>query len=158
MASESLFDILWRNHPALQNPPVILPCATNGHSNFDNQCAIRFGVCLTNSGISLASYPGVFCWHNHGRQHPIRAEELMRWLNTRDAPFVGSAEISKRDKKGHQKSAEAYKGRRGIVVCRNFWGRGNQGDHIDLWDGQNLAHGGSDYFQPSQEIWFWQMS
>lgn len=115
------------------------------------------GVCLINSGISLASFRGACCWHGHGRNHFLRAEELMQWLNTKHAAFVDIAEIAKRDKQGRQKSAVNYKGRRGIVVCRNFWGSGNQGDHIDLWNGIEMAHGGLDFFQRSQEIWFWEM-
>ena len=109
------------------------------------------------SGISLATYRGVFCWSRHGRTHPLRVEEMKLWLNSNDASFVPVAEISKRDKRGHQQSYHAYAGRRGIVACLNFWGRGNQGDHIDLWDGATLAHGGRDYFERSQQIWFWSM-
>ncbi len=156
--AETLFDRLWSNHPAMQNPVVIEPCTTKGVSNYDNQCAIRFGVCLANSGISLASFRGACCWHRHGRTHFLRAEELMQWLNTKDANFVGYADISKRDKNGKQKSSTDYKGRRGIVVCRNFWGPGNQGDHIDLWNGMRMAHGADQYFASSQEIWFWEMN
>lgn len=156
--TESLFDQLWRNHPALQSPPVIAPCATGDTANFDNQCAIRLGLCLINSGISLASYPGTCCWYGHGKTHPIRVEELMKWLNSEDVRFVGYAEISKRDKQGRQKSADAYKGLCGIVACRNFWGTNNQGDHIDLWDGSTMAHGASDYFGRSEEIWSWKMA
>lgn len=155
--TEKLFDQFWRNHPALQSPPVIEPCTTNGKSNHDNQCAIRLGVSMTASGVSLASYRGVFCWSSHGRIHPLRVEQLKLWLNSNDASFVPYAEVSKRDKRGHQKSFNAYSGHRGIVACLNFWGRGNQGDHIDLWDGSTMAHGGTDYFERSEEIWFWEM-
>lgn len=81
----------------------------------------------------------------------------MNWLNSEKVTFVGYADIAKRDKQGKQRSASAYKGKRGIVVCRNFWGSGNQGDHIDLWDGMTMAHGAEDYFSKSQEIWFWEM-
>lgn len=152
------FATLWSNHPALQSPPVIEPCTTDGRSNHDNQCVIRLGVCLTASGISLASYRGAFCWSGHGRNHPLRVEEFKLWLNSDRVTFVGYADISKKDRRGTQKSHHAYTGRPGIVVFRNFWGAGNQGDHIDLWDGSVVAHGGTDYFERSQEIWFWQMS
>ncbi|MFZ4698970.1 MAG: type VI secretion system amidase effector protein Tae4 [Candidatus Methylumidiphilus sp.] len=151
------FDFLWGNHPAVQDPPNINPCSTNGTPNFTNQCAIRFGVCLTNSGISLDSFPGAFCWHGHGSTHPIRVEELMHWLNSTKVSFVGIAGISKRDKRGRKKSSTSYSGRRGIIVFRNFWGINNQGDHIDLWDGSLMTHGDNSYFEPSQEIWFWDM-
>jgi len=81
----------------------------------------------------------------------------MFWLNSNDVRFVGSAEISKRDKQGRQNSSQSYSGLRGIVVFRNFWGTGNQGDHIDLWDGGSMTHGANDYFERSEEIWFWKM-
>jgi hypothetical protein len=155
--SETLFDRFWLNHPALQSPAIIAPCSTNGKANHDNQCAIRLGVSVTKSGISLTSYRGVFCWSGHGRAHPLRVEEMKLWLNSDDASFVPYADVSKRDRRGHQNPHQVYSGRRGIVACLNFWGRGNQGDHIDLWDGATMAHGGLDYFQRSEEIWFWEM-
>lgn len=155
--SETLFNQFWRNHPALQSPAVIEPCSTNGTSNHANQCVIRLGISMTQSGISLASYRGVCCWSRHGRTHPLRVEQMKLWLNSNDAYFVPYAKVSKRDKRGHQNSHHAYSGRRGIVACLNFWGAGNQGDHIDLWDGSTMAHGGLDYFERSQEIWFWEM-
>ena len=155
--ADTLFDRLWRSHPALQTPPVITPCMTGGVSNHDNQCVIRLGLSMIGAGISLASYRGAFCWSKHKREHPLRVEQMKLWLNSESAKFVPYAEISKRDRRGHQKSHHAFSGRRGIVACINFWGRGNQGDHIDLWDGSTLAHGGDDYFQRSQEIWFWEL-
>jgi len=49
-----------------------------------------------------------------------------------------------------------FVGKRGIVYWQNFWGNDNQGDHIDLWDGARIAHGSNDYFERSEEIWFWE--
>ena len=43
----------------------------------------------------------------------------------------------------------------GIVACRNFWGQGNQGDHIDVWDGAQMAHGDPSYMDRSEEVVFW---
>jgi hypothetical protein len=40
-------------------------------------------------------------------------------------------------------------------MWRNFWGTGNQGDHIDLWNGEEIAHGTLDFFIRSEEVWFW---
>jgi hypothetical protein len=155
--SDTLFDKLWSNHPANEDPPLIEPCSTNGRSNHGNQCVIRLGLSFVRSGISLASYRGVFCWSRHGRQHPLRVEQMKLWLDSDDVTFVNYADISRKDRRGHQASHQSYLGRRGIVACINFWGSGNQGDHIDLWDGSVMAHGGRDYFQRSQEIWFWEM-
>lgn len=156
MAQRS-FQTLWENHPARQTPEVLEPCSRNGTPLFQDQCAIRLGTCLVTSGISLASYKGVFCWYGHGRQHPLRAEEMKLWLNSASADFVATAEIAKRTKQGNQVSYHAYLGRTGIVMFRNFWGANNQGDHIDLWDGSQVAHGDRNYFHRSQEIWFWEM-
>lgn len=151
-----LFDTFWKNHPVHQNPEVISPCNTNGSPNFPNECCIRFGTMLADSGIKLDSYPGEFCWYDHGKKHTLRAEEMKLWLNSDHTKFVGNAEISKRSH-GYQKSFKDYQSRRGIVAFINFWGEGNQGDHIDLWDGQRIAHGSNDYFERSEEIWFWPM-
>jgi Type VI secretion system (T6SS), amidase effector protein 4 len=115
------------------------------------------GVCLTAAGIPLSGYHGAFCWFGHGRTHPLRAEELATWLND-TAPIVGEADISRRTKLGKHVSAADYWGRQGIVLFRNFWGAGNQGDHIDLWDGMQMPHGSLNYFARSQEIWFWDMT
>lgn len=143
------FNELWENHPWLKDATE-RPCS-GGH---DNQCAIRLGVAFLRSNISLASYRGVFCWSGHGREHPLRAEEMKVWLNSSGADFVGSAEIAQR-RAGAPISHHAYLGRTGIVMWRNFWGAGNQGDHIDLWNGEEIAHGTLDFFIRSEEVWFW---
>ncbi|HYD44646.1 MAG TPA: T6SS effector amidase Tae4 family protein [Phenylobacterium sp.] len=152
----TLFDDLWANHPANETPPVIQPCMTKGVSNHDNQCVIRLGIAMTRSGISLASYRGAFCWDNHGRSHPLRVEQMKDWLNSDNARFVGTADISRRVR-GRQKSYQHYATHRGIIAWRNFHGRGNQGDHIDLWNGETMAYGANDYFERSEEIWHWRM-
>jgi hypothetical protein len=146
------FSVLWASHPSTQHPAIDSPCSPT----FSNQCAIRMGVSLTSSGVPLNGYRGTFCWFHHGRNHPIRAEELAGWLEE-TCPIVGAAEISRR-KNGKQASAADYSGRQGIVLFRNFWGVGNQGDHIDLWDGTRMTHGELNYFTRSEEIWFWDMS
>lgn len=154
-----LFGELWANHPALQTPAVIEPCSTNGVSNHPNQCVIRLGVALTKSAVSLASYKGAFCWSGHGRSHPLRVEQMKAWLDSEEAWFIPNyAEKYKRDAQGRQKSALNFVGRQGIVAFLNFWGPGNSGDHIDLWDGSSIAHGDNSYFDRSQEIWFWHLT
>ena len=152
------FDLLWSNHPARKEPQVLAPCANaSGESLFENQCAIRMGVCFTRTGLGVESYRGVFCWHGHGRQHPLRAEEMARWLHD-TAPFVDEAVIAKRDRRGRPVTHHDYLGQTGIVFFRNFYGRGNQGDHIDLWNGAKMTSGKPDYFSRSQEVWFWELS
>lgn len=152
------FDDLWQNHPVNQSPPEISPCNTGGSPNFNNQCCIRLGVALTQSGIKISYYPGVFCWHGHGKKHPLRVEEMKLWLNSDRARFVGKAKISRSRPGVPQKTYADYQGMRGIVAFINFWGAGNQGDHIDVWNGQNLAYGSLDYFELSEEIWYCKMT
>jgi len=69
------------------------------------------------------------------------------------------------------KSQVPLTGFRGIIFFQNYWGTGNQGDHIDLWNGTRLTHwsswariqlhisGGSwsDY-RKAEAIWFWGIS
>lgn len=103
--------------------------------------------------------PGAFCWNGHSRAHPLRVEEFKLWLDSDDAHFVPYyAERYTRDAQGRQTTHQAFAGRRGIVAFMNFWGAGNTGDHIDLWNGSRIAHGDTSYFARSQEIWFWQLS
>ena len=130
---------------------TLAPCKTKGGAPaYPNQCAIRMGVCLQDAGVNLNFMRGVRCWHGHGRKHVLRAEELANWLKTQTAQF-GTVEIKKRV------TYKDYAGKKGIVLFRNFWGSGNQGDHIDLWNGSKMTYGELDYFQKSEEIWFWEL-
>lgn len=148
------FDVLWKNHPSNQSVEVRSPCLRpDGTSAFANQCAIRMSVCLSRSGVSLVSYKGALCWYDHGRQHAIRAEELAAWL-AQQTKLVGRVGVARRTSRASL-SDLTYLGRRGIILCRDFWGPAQQGDHIDLWNGRNLAHGAVDYIQRSREVWFW---
>lgn len=51
-----------------------------------------------------------------------------------------------------------FLGRHGLMFCRNFWGPGNQGDHIDLWNRDHLKSGDSSYIIRSEEVWFWEIA
>lgn len=145
------FSVLWDKHPANQVPPVNAPCSNeSGTPNFANQCAIRMGVCLTDAGADLSSFRGVSCWHGHGRRHILRAEELGNYLKTR-RDIVGTASIDK------SPTLADYTSRRGIAFFLNFWGRGNQGDHIDVWNGSKMGKGSDSYFASAQEVWFWEL-
>lgn len=142
------FNDLWNAYPADNSP-----CQNSaGAPNFDNQCAIRMGLCLIGAGVNLSSCRAVRCWHGHGRLHILRAQELADWLTERQARReFGAVEIRSRA------TYTVYHGRNGIAFFRNFYGSGNQGDHIDLWEGSTgtLLTGARDYFSRSQEVWFW---
>ena len=75
------FKMLWDNHPANQNIPVVDPCRDKyNKSAYTNQCAIRMGIALQLAGISIGTYSSAFCQHGHGRTHILRAQELADWL------------------------------------------------------------------------------
>jgi len=145
------FAQLWAAHPA--NQGVETPCAdAEGTPHFENQCAIKMGLTLQRAGVDLSTYPKTkCCWFGHAEKHVLRAEELAAWLKNRPALF-GKVQRTKHT------TVAAFRGRQGLVMCRNFWGKGMQGDHLDLWNGERFADGDDDYFERSQEVWFWAIS
>lgn len=143
------FSALWNAYPADRNP-----CRNaNGDPSFDNQCAIRLSVCLADGGVNLSSCRAVRCWHGHGRRHVIRAQQLADWLASPLGKRAVNAIVMRRSKV----DSTHYSGISGIVFFRNFWGAGNQGDHIDLWNGKQLQTGELEYFSRSQQVWFWEI-
>lgn len=144
------FQKLWLWHPA--NTGVINPCTTNGDVNFENQCAVRMGVCLFNAGVQTNDFDGAKCYpgHGHDQSHILRAEELAKWMKLKPLVF-GEVDIKK------SVSSAEYDDKTGIIFLLNFWGRGNQGDHIDLWDGKKMTRGAPEYFTRAQEAWFWEI-
>jgi Type VI secretion system (T6SS), amidase effector protein 4 len=146
------FNTLWRNHPMNGFPMEDCPCRKpDGQPTYENQCAIRLGVCLVKSGIKLANYHGKPCGYHPGRGHALVAEELAAWINLPSTTFVDYAE------KSSKVTFADYAGRTGIVLCRNFWRPDMSGDHIDLWDGTRFARGDTSFFGRSQEVWFWEL-
>ena len=140
------FEKLWNAYPQ-EYAPCCLP---DGTPAFANQCAIRFGLALTDGGVNIAGFPGVRCWHKHGGRHLLRGEEVVVWMKKNRSVF-GNVEI-------YQSADQStFQGRKGLIFCRNFWGPGNQGDHIDLWNRTYLKSGNPDYISRSQEVWFWEM-
>lgn len=132
------FDTLWANHPGRDAHPCV----------FENQCAIRMGVCLEKSGIDTSSFTGVRCWHGHSPGHILRAQELANWLE------------SKSDLFGHSQksfSSSIVQGKRGILFIQNGWSGGV--DHIDLWDGKKrqMIGGELDYLKLGEQVWFWEL-
>ena len=155
------FRKLWRNHPT-SGEGEVFPCRDEeGVPHFDNQCAILMGTCLLRSGL-LHGYDKTTCWYRGHKGHTLRAQELSGWMRRHPERF-GRVEVRSNVSWG------AYKGRTGFICFHNFWGAGNQGDHIDLWDGTGiirreldpslegpgLADGAFDYFERSEEVWFW---
>jgi hypothetical protein len=145
------FTLLWRSHPANQHPQEVEPCRDkNNISAYQNQCAIRMGIALQLAGISVDTFTGAFCWHGHGRSHILRAQELADWLR-RNPYIAGQLSVVK------NANSTCYTGKKGIVFIRNFFGQGNQGDHIDVWNGTRMSWGSPQYFGRAQEVWFWEL-
>ena len=149
------FKKMWKNHPI--NSGETNPCSKiSGEPNFENQCAIRMGVCLSKSGFPLEDYEGVRCWHHSSQMnHTLRVEELVRFLNQ---TLPKESLITVRAKPNYPINADKFAGKTGIVAFINFWGRCNQGDHIDLWDGEELLDGSIDYFERSEKVYFWEVN
>ncbi len=155
------FRLVWNNHPTVETGETF-PCRdTEGNPHFGNQCAILMGTCLLRSNL-LQGYDKTTCWYSGHKGHTLRAREVADWMRRNPGRF-GAVEVRSNVSWG------AFVGRTGFVCFHNFWGEGNQGDHIDLWDGTGilmreknpgwegpaLADGSLDYFERSEEVWFW---
>lgn len=129
------FEKLWKNHPTIDAPMFSddAPCTVNGKRAFNNQCAIRMGVSLQKSGVKLDTFKGAKCWHGHKPAHILRAEELTNWLKGPFSPFKQRFEF-----KGVN-GFQDINGKKGIIFFKDYYGPGNQGDHIDLWNGSRLT-------------------
>jgi hypothetical protein len=155
------FSDLWANHPSSsisledEHNPANFPCTDKKgvvHPALENQCAIRLGIAFAGAGIKTESVPGQRCWNGHGRQHILRVLDLVPWIDK------NTTKIGCKTKVVHKKVAYAdFLSKKGIFYFQNFYGRNNQGDHIDLWNGSRLGKGYEYYFEKSEEVWFWEM-
>lgn len=98
-----------------------------------NQCAIRIGEALAKSGVNLDSFKGAKCWHKHNPPHILRAEELALWLKSPFSP------VKKIEEFEGVNGFQSINGKKGIIFFKDYYGPGNQGDHIDLWNGSRLT-------------------
>jgi hypothetical protein len=164
------FSQLWSHHPTNQGEQY--PCRTMGIGNFDNQCAIRMGVCLKRSGVTLGEIRGaITCNQAAATNHPtedmhfIRAKELANALRGSRIEGVGPVySLTKPDN-----FAEELDGRKGIIFFNGYWWRVSDttrptGDHIDLWNGWRTSakmlfpwFGWLGGYNKSNEIWFWEV-
>jgi hypothetical protein len=158
------FTSLWSNHPNIKGDAPVLDKKV-----YENQCAINVGAAWLRSGMALSGYTGALSWQKDKPKYPIRAQELANWFASPHShlPF-------KVQKFGGKEVFDAIKAKTGIIFFQNYWGTGNQGDHIDLWNGSRLTDwrtwarihirigeyglhnlgAGSD-FQKAASIWFW---
>lgn len=160
------FETLWKNHPTIKGEPPLLSTGT-----YQNQCAINMHACLERSGANLKTFQGVRSWEKDKPKYALRAQELANWLS---GPFVRTFLPLSVEKYSGKDALDKINGKRGVVFFQNYWGSGNQGDHIDLWNGSRLTDwrtwarihmrigdfglhnlgAGSD-FKKSTSIWFW---
>ncbi len=158
------FQQLWDNHPTVKGEEALLDRAT-----YVNQCAINLDASLTRSGVDMSRYSGVKSWQQGKPKYAIRAEELANWLAT-GAVHLPTAPLKFTGKE----AADAFDkidGQTGIIFIKDYYGPGNSGDHIDLFNGSRLTARNSWFrvqlgiswdgfwsdFKKAKAIWFWQI-
>ena len=130
------FHELWSAYPSFKDP-----CDKH---KYHNQCAIRLGVALVNSGASTASFKGTRCGiKEHVPEHLLRAHEVAAWLDRRPlAGILGPRVLKGKDCAEWQNKIQ---GQTGIIFFSHYWSLPGQtartGDHIDLWNGARLTMG-----------------
>ncbi len=158
------FQTLWQNHPTIKGDAPILD-----RSIYQNQCAINVSAALIRSGIPLKDFRGALSWGKSQTKYALRAQELADWLALRSRfPCKRFVKIDAKDFDSELALQT------GIIFFKNYWGEGNQGDHIDLWNGSRLTDwrswarihfrvgpyglhnigAGSD-FKKAESVWFW---
>lgn len=153
------FVTLWKNHPIVTGEGPLLDTR-----QYPNQCAVKLYAALQRSGVNMRTFSGQLSWQKNVPKYAIRAQDLADWLASPASPIH-----SKVEKYSGKDAFEKISGRTGIVFFQNYWGTGNQGDHIDLWNGSRLtdwvswvriyarfrSYGlGTDY-RKAESIWFW---
>lgn len=153
------FATLWNNHPIIKGEASLL-----NRGAYEYQCAINLSATLIRSGVNMKSYNGQLSWQKGNPKYAIRAQQLANWLASPANPLY-----SKVEKYSGSDIFDKIRGRTGVIFFQNYWGRGHQGDHIDLWNGYRLtdwlswvqinARIGSVGFRSdlrgSESIWFW---
>ncbi|PZN83278.1 MAG: hypothetical protein DM484_04815 [Candidatus Methylumidiphilus alinenensis] len=153
------FKTLWSNHPNIKGDTPVLDKKV-----YENQCAINMGAAWLRSGMTISGYTGALSWEKDKPKYPIRAQELANWFASpySHLPF-------KVQKFGGKEVFEKISGKTGIIFFHDYWGPGNQGDHIDLWNGSRLTHwiswlqiharigsiGINSDLRKAESIWYW---
>jgi hypothetical protein len=164
------FYTLWSNHPTNLNNN--LPCRTLGISNYENQCAIRIGICLQKSGVlpTQLRRMATCSAHPYEEMHYLRAQEVADALmGAQIEGMLPAKRLTVTAEMGDFPTALG--GRKGIIYFKDYWARAGEtratatGDHIDLWNGWRTCSkillpwfywlGGYDR---SREIWFWEVT
>lgn len=147
----------WANHPTVKGEDALLDTKV-----YENQCAINLYAALERSGVKFRGFHGQLSWQKDKPKYAIRAQELADWLAS---PFSGMQRVEKYPGK---EAFDKIKGN-GILFFQNYHGPGNQGDHIDLWNGTRLTAwysvlriqmgivipGRWSDYRKAEVIWFW---
>jgi len=172
------FTQLWRNHPTITGNTV--PCSTKKEIYYSNQCTIRMGVCLQNSGIDTTRIPNVVRCPYHKKQagHILRVEELANALKNYAHLFPGVGKMEEIDPVNFKMTLVKKKGiiflkdyyRRSLPSGRKELSRDRSGDHIDLWNGlqftdpksliriqRHIVDENNSDLELSKAIWFWEI-
>jgi hypothetical protein len=149
------FQTLWKNH--------IGRGYVCDQTVFGNQCAMRMGKSLEDSGVSLAnkalkrcsSYSTKFKHHSPG--HVRSAQELAN-VFYRNPKLLGAG-VKKLILDGSiNDNMSSFTHKKGMVFIMNGWGNT---DHIDLWDGYLMQMKGSSntisYRLRGKQVWFWEL-
>lgn len=140
------FAQLWAAYP----DSSIKHIDTTTHKDvFSDHCAINVSQALLTCDIKLKTFTGTRCWNcptpdssTQKGVHAIRAQELSDYLMTR--PFPGCPQPVVLSGENFEKNIT---GKTGIIFFKDYWLRGSEkvptGDHIDLWNKNELAGSGS---------------
>jgi len=149
------FSKLWNNHVGRE-----YVC---DQKEFGNQCAMRMGKALEDSGVTLANaglkrcsdYSKLFKDHKPGH---IRSAQDLANVFYRNPQLLG-ANVKKLIVDGSiNDNLKLFNNRNGMVFIMNGWGNT---DHIDVWNGGALqlkgASNSADYRSRGQQVWFWEI-
>lgn len=149
------FTNLWNNHVGLSN--------VCDESEFGNQCAMRMGKALEDSGVILVGESLKRCFHystnfiSHSPGHIRSAQELANVFYHRPKLLGTGVKIETKDGSIND-NLPVFIQRRGMVFIMNGWGKT---DHIDVWDGNSMNMKGSgdtaDYRSRGKQVWFWEI-
>ena len=151
------FKTLWNNHVGSRG----YVC---DRITFKNQCAMRMGEALENSGISLKKFSLKRCsdcsakFKSHIPGHIRSAQELANVFYRR--PSLLGAGVKKFIFSGNvNDNIGFFKNKKGMIFIMNGW---DTTDHIDLWDGASMKLKGSSntnaYRKRGKQVWFWDVT
>jgi len=149
------FSILWKNHVGRG-----YVC---DQTVFGNQCAMRMGKALEDSGVSLKGKNLKRCPHyskkfkDHKPGH-IRSAQQLANIFYRNPSLLG-ADVKKKILNGSvDDNLDSFKNKKGMLFIMNGW---DKTDHIDLWDGSLMKMKGAsntlDYRKRGKQVWFWEL-